>query len=66
MGEDQTREATISVVGPTDFDDLLVVARGYCNRRAQRVYERVGATREQWVDYWLGIAPPRGGPSLPG
>lgn len=24
------------------------------NRRAQRVYDRVGATREQWVDYWLG------------
>jgi len=23
------------------------------NLRAQRVYERVGATREQWVDYWL-------------
>jgi ribosomal protein S18 acetylase RimI-like enzyme len=23
------------------------------NFRAQAVYERVGATREQWVDYWL-------------
>jgi GNAT superfamily N-acetyltransferase len=23
------------------------------NRRAQSVYDRVGATREQWVDYWL-------------
>jgi GNAT superfamily N-acetyltransferase len=23
------------------------------NRRAQTVYERVGATRERWVDYWL-------------
>ena len=23
------------------------------NRRAQRVYDRIGATREQWVDYWL-------------
>ncbi|HEV2979804.1 MAG TPA: GNAT family N-acetyltransferase [Solirubrobacteraceae bacterium] len=23
------------------------------NRRAQAVYERVGATREQWIDYWL-------------
>jgi GNAT superfamily N-acetyltransferase len=23
------------------------------NVRAQTVYERVGATREQWVDYWL-------------
>jgi len=27
------------------------------NRRAQRVYERVGATREQWVDYWLAVSP---------
>jgi GNAT superfamily N-acetyltransferase len=25
------------------------------NERAQRVYERVGATREQWVDYWLPV-----------
>ena len=23
------------------------------NRRAQAVYDRVGATREQWTDYWL-------------
>jgi GNAT superfamily N-acetyltransferase len=23
------------------------------NVRAQAVYERIGATREQWVDYWL-------------
>jgi len=23
------------------------------NGRAQAVYERVGATREQWVDYWI-------------
>lgn len=23
------------------------------NRRAQRLYERVGANREDWVDYWL-------------
>jgi len=23
------------------------------NQRAQAVYERVGATREQWIDYWL-------------
>jgi GNAT superfamily N-acetyltransferase len=23
------------------------------NRRAQRLYERVGATRDEWVDYWL-------------
>ncbi|HEY1593948.1 MAG TPA: GNAT family N-acetyltransferase [Thermoleophilaceae bacterium] len=24
------------------------------NARAQKVYDRVGAVREQWVDYWLG------------
>ena len=38
------------------------VRRGACrltwqtaadNHRAQAVYDRVGATREQWVDYWL-------------
>jgi len=23
------------------------------NRRAQEVYERVGGTREEWLDYWL-------------
>ena len=23
------------------------------NRRAQAVYERIGATSEQWVDYWM-------------
>jgi GNAT superfamily N-acetyltransferase len=23
------------------------------NERARRVYDRVGATREQWLDYWL-------------
>jgi GNAT superfamily N-acetyltransferase len=23
------------------------------NARAQRVYDRVGGTREEWVDYWL-------------
>jgi GNAT superfamily N-acetyltransferase len=23
------------------------------NQRAQAVYERVGGTREQWLDYWL-------------
>ncbi len=27
------------------------------NTRAQRVYERVGATREEWVDYWLNVNP---------
>jgi GNAT superfamily N-acetyltransferase len=25
------------------------------NLRAQAVYDRVGATREQWVDYWMSI-----------
>jgi GNAT superfamily N-acetyltransferase len=29
------------------------------NLRAQAVYDRVGGTREQWVDYWLD-APARG------
>jgi GNAT superfamily N-acetyltransferase len=23
------------------------------NHRAQSVYDRIGATREQWIDYWL-------------
>ena len=23
------------------------------NARAQAVYDRIGATREQWIDYWL-------------
>jgi GNAT superfamily N-acetyltransferase len=23
------------------------------NHRAQAVYDRIGATREQWIDYWL-------------
>ena len=27
------------------------------NRRAQAVYERIGATREQWVDYWIATDP---------
>jgi RimJ/RimL family protein N-acetyltransferase len=27
------------------------------NTRAQRVYDRVGATREEWVDYWLSVSP---------
>ncbi len=27
------------------------------NRRAQSVYERVGARREEWVDYSLQVAP---------
>jgi GNAT superfamily N-acetyltransferase len=25
------------------------------NKRAMKVYDRVGATREQWVDYWLPV-----------
>jgi GNAT superfamily N-acetyltransferase len=25
------------------------------NVQAQRTYERVGATREEWVDYWLSV-----------
>ena len=25
------------------------------NRRAQAVYDRVGARREQWIDYWLAV-----------
>ncbi len=27
------------------------------NARARRVYERVGATRDEWVDYWLSVSP---------
>jgi GNAT superfamily N-acetyltransferase len=27
------------------------------NDRAQHVYDRVGATREEWVDYWLSVVP---------
>jgi GNAT superfamily N-acetyltransferase len=30
------------------------------NARAQAVYDRVGATRDEWVDYWLAVSP---GPS---
>jgi GNAT superfamily N-acetyltransferase len=25
------------------------------NERARKVYERVGARREQWLDYWLAV-----------
>ena len=28
------------------------------NAAAMKVYERVGATREQWVDYWLPVEQP--------
>ena len=27
------------------------------NARAQAVYERVGATRDEWLDYWLAVSP---------
>ena len=27
------------------------------NTRARRVYERVGATKDEWVDYWLNVSP---------
>jgi GNAT superfamily N-acetyltransferase len=30
------------------------------NLRAQAVYERLGATREQWIDYWLACEPDGG------
>jgi GNAT superfamily N-acetyltransferase len=50
-------------------DALIEACRGECasrgierlawqtapsNERAQAVYDRIGATREQWVDYWIG------------
>jgi GNAT superfamily N-acetyltransferase len=28
------------------------------NTRARRLYERVGATRDEWVEYWLSVSPP--------
>jgi GNAT superfamily N-acetyltransferase len=30
------------------------------NLRAQHVYERVGATRDEWIDYWLPAGSPGG------
>ena len=27
------------------------------NTRARRVYERIGATKDEWVDYWLSVSP---------
>ena len=27
------------------------------NMRAQAVYKRVGATRDEWLDYWLDVSP---------
>ncbi|MDX6370783.1 MAG: hypothetical protein QOG93_2285 [Gaiellaceae bacterium] len=53
-------------------DDLIRACVGECarhgavklgwqtardNTRAQRVYERVGATRDEWLDYWLPVTP---------
>lgn len=52
-------------------DQLILCCRAQCrkrgasllswqtaptNRRAQRVYDRVGAVREQWIDYSLPVA----------
>lgn len=31
------------------------------NGRAQALYDRVGATRERWVDYWLPVGSGAGG-----
>jgi GNAT superfamily N-acetyltransferase len=31
------------------------------NLRAQKVYERMGATEERWVDYWLSVGEERAG-----
>jgi GNAT superfamily N-acetyltransferase len=31
------------------------------NLRAQKVYERMGATEEHWVDYWLSVGEERAG-----
>lgn len=51
-------------------DQLIMACRSECSRhgarrltwqtapdnlRAQAVYERIGATRQQWVDYWLDV-----------
>ena len=51
-------------------EELIEACRGLCtehgaakltwqtapdNARAQRVYDRVGATQEQWLDYWLPV-----------
>jgi GNAT superfamily N-acetyltransferase len=33
------------------------------NSRAHAVYERIGATRERWVDYWLATDQARQPPS---
>jgi RimJ/RimL family protein N-acetyltransferase len=56
--------------GQRAADELIAACRDRCarrgalrlewvtapdNLRAQAVYDRVGATREQWVDYWLPV-----------
>jgi GNAT superfamily N-acetyltransferase len=33
------------------------------NHRAQAAYERVGATRERWLDYWLSVTGAASSPS---
>lgn len=57
-----------SARGGGHADALIEACRGECasrgikrlawqtapsNERAQAVYDRIGATREQWVDYWI-------------
>jgi len=36
------------------------------NLAAQAVYDHLGATRETWIDYWLGTGVASGGNSSPG
>lgn len=36
--------------------DKLTWQTALDNTRAQKVYDRVGATKEQWLDYWLPVA----------
>jgi hypothetical protein len=56
----------VAVVSEADLPDLLPLMRGYCdlyraapsdeakdNLRAQKLYERIGAKREEWLDYSL-------------
>jgi GNAT superfamily N-acetyltransferase len=35
------------------------------NHRAQTVYDRVGATREQWLDYWMPVSDEAGPATAP-
>ena len=62
-------EHVISVVSEADLEDLLPLMRGYCDfyeaapsdeallalSRAQKVYERVGGRRWEWLDYSLPV-----------